>query len=71
MKTCECCGGSGMKLDHSHVGSNMRKLRRSKRLSLRSVADKMGFSAPYLSDLERGRRNWNTELIKEFKATCQ
>lgn len=48
-------------LDHSAIGKNVRKTRMGQRISLRSLAIAMGISAPHLSDLERGRRNWTQE----------
>lgn len=44
----------------------MRKNREAAGVSLRKVAIKMGISAPYLSDLERGNRNWSSRDIDEF-----
>jgi len=63
MKQCPKCGGSGMIADPSE----MRKLRVSSGLSLREVSNKMGVSAPYLSDLERGNRQWNAKTEASFR----
>ena len=52
--------------DHATTGAAARRTRTSSKLSLRLVAKHMGISAPYLSDLERGRRNWNEELAGKF-----
>jgi predicted transcriptional regulator len=43
-----------------------RKARLEASLSLTAVAKAMGYSPPYLSDLERGNRRWNTELVRKF-----
>lgn len=66
-KACHCCAGSGTELDHKVVGAEMRAMRESRGRTLRQVGAKMKKCAPYLSDLERGNRNWNTELIVQYK----
>jgi transcriptional regulator with XRE-family HTH domain len=48
-------------LDHAAIGALIRKARTSKRIGLQDLAMAMAVSAPYLSDLERGRRNWTVE----------
>lgn len=53
-------------IDHASTGAKARELRISKKKSLRSVAIKLRFSPAFLSDLERGRRNWNAELLKRY-----
>jgi|TARA_Y100000310_G_scaffold334199_1_gene413364 transcriptional regulator with XRE-family HTH domain len=45
----------------------MRRARTASGLSLRQVAEQMGISAAYLSDLERGRRGWSKQLIDDFE----
>jgi len=54
-------------IDHFRTGQKMKLLRMSKKLSLRKLAKKMKISAPYLSDLERGKRNWNKDRIKKYQ----
>jgi transcriptional regulator with XRE-family HTH domain len=44
----------------------MRQLRIKRGLSLRDVAAQMDISAPYLSDLERGQRQWNEHRRAKF-----
>jgi transcriptional regulator with XRE-family HTH domain len=46
------------------LGQRIRELREEKGLSLRALAEKVGVSAPFLSDLEHGRRG--TERISEI-----
>lgn len=65
-KPCHCCGGSGQELDHAAMGATMRAIRERKGISIRQLASKLRLSAPYLSDLERGRRNWRDELINAY-----
>lgn len=45
----------------------MRRKRVASKKSLREVAIKMKFSAPYISDLELGRRTWSADLITAFE----
>jgi len=54
-------------IDHEETGSRARALRLKKKRSLRWTATKLGFSPAFLSDLERGRRNWNARLLKRFE----
>ena len=45
----------------------MRALRIVSGKSLRKVGKKMKLCAPYICDLERGRRKWRPELVVQFK----
>ncbi len=38
-------------------GEFLQRKREEKEITLRRMADKLGFSAPFLSDVEKGRRN--------------
>jgi transcriptional regulator with XRE-family HTH domain len=46
------------------LGQKIRELREARQLSLRALAEKAGVSAPFLSDLEHGRRG--TERIDDI-----
>jgi predicted transcriptional regulator len=52
--------------DHEKTGENARRLRQQARVSLREVARRLGVSAAYLSDLERGRRGWDMQRACRF-----
>jgi len=65
-KTCPKCHGTGQVTDDIWLGLHMRGLRRQAGHSLRVLAKRMGYSAPYISDLELGRRHWTPELIKVY-----
>ena len=59
-------------IDHVATGDAMRVLRKSHRISLRDVARRMKLSAPFVSDLERGRRNWDaSRAIAYMKAVTE
>jgi predicted transcriptional regulator len=53
-------------IDHAKTGSGLRSARKAQRVSLRSLAAQMSLSAPYISDLENGRRNWSTLLVNKY-----
>ena len=57
--------------DDAAVGQDHKARRESSGKSLRTVAKAMGISAPYLSDLERGRRGWSDKLSEKFNAALQ
>jgi len=42
-------------------------MRTSRQVTLLEVARHMKFTPAYISDLERGKRNWNEELVRKFK----
>lgn len=49
------------------LGSMMREEREKAGISLREMARRLGISAPYLSDLERGNRGFRTPLQRKFR----
>lgn len=53
--------------NHAATGKAARKIRTSLGLSLRKAAGMMGVSAVFLSQLERGRTNWNPGIVKKFR----
>lgn len=67
--TCQTCNGDG------HVaridGIAIRRLRQDAGYSLRTMADKLGISAAYLSDMELGRRRMSFELAEEIVGICE
>lgn len=54
-------------LDHVLTGVRVRMERSARGISLRALARRAGLSASYLSDLERGRRNWTLERLSQIK----
>lgn len=63
---CSKCNGSGMQLDDASVGASYRVIREFLELSLRDLARRLNWSASYISDLELGRRQWNTRIMRKF-----
>lgn len=53
-------------IDHKATGEAMRQLRKAHRISRREVARRMGLSAPFISDLERGKHNWDGSRALAF-----
>ena len=60
------CEGQGEIMDDEAVGTEMRRRRLLTGLSLRTVAKRLKFSAPYISDLEKGRRNWSHYKVGDY-----
>jgi transcriptional regulator with XRE-family HTH domain len=50
-------------INHVATGAQFRRERIRLGISLRSLARAAGQTAPYLSDLELGRRNWTQEKL--------
>jgi len=63
---CPNCNGSGQTFNDRAIGQEMRRLRGTRNVSLRGIAAKLGFSAAYVSDLERGRRGWSETKIQTY-----
>lgn len=57
--------------DDEKLGNIMRGMRKAAGLSLRAMAGALGFSAPYLCDLEFGRRAWTDEKVKSYIAAVK
>lgn len=55
-------------MDAHATGHAARKERESVKLPLRQVAERMMISAPYLSDMELGRRCFNAPMAARFNA---
>ncbi len=53
-------------IDHKATGEKARLYRKAKRFSLRQVAKEMKLSPPFLSDLERGNRNWTHDNARLY-----
>lgn len=49
------------------TGAQFRTLRKRKQLKASWVADRMGITKGYLSDLENGNRHWNPVLEATFR----
>jgi transcriptional regulator with XRE-family HTH domain len=54
-------------VDHVATGARMKEARKSAGIPQKDVAKTMVIKASYLSDLERGRRNWTPLLAMKFK----
>lgn len=58
-------------INHAATGAAARNLRISKKLSLREVARRLGYSAAFVSDLELGRRCWTEEKAEAYNRVVQ
>lgn len=63
---CPKCKGSGVIPNPYVFGLKARQLRKGMQISLREISRRMGISATHLSDLERGKRQWNSRLEALF-----
>jgi len=64
---CVHCEGRGLLKNDLEVGRGLRTIRERFGLEQRSMATAMQVSASYLSDLERGRRNWSSMLVTRYR----
>jgi predicted transcriptional regulator len=53
------------------IGLLIREMRIKKKVSLRTMAKKLGISAPYLSDIELGNRSFSEQFIVKIKSFGQ
>lgn len=53
-------------IDHAETGALFRAKREAHSISLRDLAKAMRLSPAYISDIERGRRNWNADLVEDY-----
>lgn len=67
LEECRECDGTGKQWDHRAIGNLLRKEREAIKISSRQLADAMEIGYAFLSDLERGRRNWTEEKITRFR----
>lgn len=70
-QACHCCHGSGKELHHREVGLCLRRRRKELRVSLETLAARMGYSEVYLSQLENGKRRWNERLLKLYETNLK
>lgn len=54
--------------EQKRIGRWARDRREDASVSLREVARRMGVSAPHLSDLERGNRNWTADMLTAWES---
>lgn len=65
-RSCSHCGGHGRVVSDEALGAEMRARRTDRQLSIGAIARRMGFSRPYVNDLELGERPWRPELITAY-----
>lgn len=61
---CPQCGGTGKVLNPTWL----RARRIAAGITLREMADRIGYSAPYLCDIELGRRHCTTRVAAAYEA---
>ncbi len=63
---CECCNGIGRIKRLNPLW--MRLMRECSGISLREVAKKLKLSAPYISDVELGKRAGNSDIWNYYES---
>jgi len=63
-RNCPKCGGSGHIADIDREA--LRTIRQDSGLSLKKMAKRIGVSAPYLSDIELGRRGCPDYVVEAY-----
>lgn len=64
-KTCVQCDGRGIILQLNPLYIRSKRIKAG--ISMRQMARDLGFSAPFLSDVEHGKRNPNYKIINYIK----
>lgn len=52
-------------IDHQKAADSIREARKRSGMTQRELARRLGFSACYVSDLEKGRRNWTEDNFRK------
>lgn len=65
-KKCSHCNGSGQDIDDEATGRNVKEMRQSYNCGLRELSRAVGWSATYLSDLEKGKRKWTEPKMERY-----
>ena len=61
---CKECGGKGTR--QVVLPESLKQARIAAGISMRSLAKRLGFTAPYLSDIENGRRRCTFEIEEAY-----
>lgn len=64
-RPCKRCNGTGVEPDQAETGMRIRKLREALSISSQEMAKKMGLSASFYSELEKGIKAWSSDRIRE------
>ena len=53
-------------INHKMLGASLREKRLSAKVSLRTMAKTLGYSAPFISDCELGRRSMSLTALQNY-----
>ena len=67
MKLCTHCNGTGQEPNQSVIGNGLRSQREAAKISLRTMAELIGVSHSFLSQLENGHRAWRRSVSKRYE----
>lgn len=70
-KSCHCCQGTGEERDRVRHGRAMSGLRLRAGVSLRGMARLLGISHTYLWQMEKGVRNFPSEIETRYRKEIQ
>ena len=70
-RDCPCCKGTGKVRDHTAFGEQMQARRKAADITLKTLAERTGYSVGYWSDLEHGRRHWSDDLAARYLAALE
>ena len=54
------------RVDSHKTGAALREMRLRRKVTVRTMAKRLGISASYLCDLEHGHRNWGKRRHDEY-----
>lgn len=63
---CLSCGGTGKRISHRATGEAMKRKREAAGVAAATVAERCGWSAPYVSQLENGVKPWDVERVEKY-----
>ncbi len=58
-------------IDHKAIGAILRGKREKAGITIREIARRLGKSAPYIGDLELGRRNWSQGILTSYEVALK
>lgn len=67
---CTCCNGLGTMPDKD-TGLVVRRMRKTRGVTLRNLVEHFPYSYTYTNDLENDRRPWNNTLVDRYKQAIE
>jgi transcriptional regulator with XRE-family HTH domain len=67
MKPAQCCANMKSENSDKAIGKMLKSLRESRGIKQNFVAEKLGISNNFLSQLESGDRRWYALMVKKYE----